>query len=332
MTVPIPADLAQRYSNTAERRAWLTRLPGLIESAFERWDLSSDLLPGQQPWNGFTGIAIPVLRQGADQAVLKIAFPYEDIGHEAATLKLWGGHGAARLLDHDAADFALLLERLDADRWLQSAPMPDAIRVWGAVMKELSIKQDISPEWSQIPSLADQAERWSDDFPADWARLDEPFPRWLLEAALEVCQTRGVLGRRESNDVLLHGDLHGMNVLARPGTTGWEAKDFQAIDPQGWLGEAEYAVAPMLNNRLKDLPESNPELALLDRLNLLCAAAGLDAEIARQWCIVREVEDALWPAGKADHLKDLQRCLWIGSTLAGRTISDLPHPHSLEII
>ena len=47
--------------------------------------------------------------------------------------------------------------------------------------------------------------------------LGQPFERWLLEEALAVCQTRGVVGRRSSRDVLVHADLHFGNILARPG-------------------------------------------------------------------------------------------------------------------
>ncbi|WP_394942116.1 aminoglycoside phosphotransferase family protein [Psychromicrobium sp. YIM B11713] len=330
MSIPIPEDLQRRYSNTAERRAWLSRLPQLLDNAYARWAVQPDLSDDQPAWNGFSGIALPVKTQDGGQAVLKISYPYDDIRHEPDTLRLWAGNGAVRLLDSDAAERAMLLERLDADRWLQAAPMDQAIEVWGAVLRKLSILPDDRPSWRQIPALAEQAERWNDELPYRWKELAEPFPRWLLETALEVCQTRGAVGRRENRDVLVHGDLHGMNILARLGSTEWHAEDFLAIDPQGLLGEAEFAVAPMLDNRLVDLPERNPELGLLDRLNRLCESAGLDVEIARQWTIAREVEDALWYAAKVDHHDDLHRSLWVASTLAGRSIPDLPHPHLLD--
>lgn len=332
MSIPIPEDLWQRYSNSSERRAWLDRLPQLLHDACERWELRPALPQGREPWNGFSSIAVPVVSSDGSAAVLKISFPYQDIAHEPDTLKLWAGQGAVRLIQHHRADRAMLLERLDAERCLQAAPLHQAIEIWGALLQKLSIRPDERPEWQNIPALAEQAERWNDELPQRWTELAEPFPRWLLETALEVCQTRGAVGRRESRDVLVHADLHGMNILAKWGSTGWHIDDFLAIDPQGMLGEAEFAIMPMLSNRLMDLPEKNPELGLLDRLNMLCESAGLDVEVARQWTIAREVEDALWYAAKPDHRKDLNRSLWLASTLAGRTISGLPHPHHLEII
>ena len=58
-------------------------------------------------------------------------------------------------------------------------------------------------------------------------------------------------------------------------------------------------------------------------------AAGLDADVARQWSLAREVENALWYAAKPRHEGDLARSLWVASTLAGRTLPELPAPHEL---
>ena len=63
--VSIPGDLQARYSRTAEGRAWLSGLPGLINASLERWQLSVDLEPGAEPWNGHGGIVIPVRYNGS---------------------------------------------------------------------------------------------------------------------------------------------------------------------------------------------------------------------------------------------------------------------------
>ncbi len=176
--------------------------------------------------------------------------------------------------------------------------------------------------------MAARAEQWSDDLPADWEQLGRPFPRWLLEAALEVCQTRGAVGRRAGTDVLVHTDFHYLNILARPGAPvrcrrpagAGRRAGFAAIDPQPMIGEAEFAVAPLLWNRIRDLPRTDPGQGLLDSCRDFSAAAGLDAEVARQWSLAREVENALSYASRPHHGGDLARSLWVASTLAG------PHP------
>ncbi len=304
-------------------------------------------LPGALPWNGHGAIVVPVrrwpvptptadCRAHGEAAVLKVAYPHDEALVEPHALALWSGHGAVRLLAHDAGAGALLLERLDAGRSLQDVPMDEAVPVWGALVRRLSLVPDGRPEWQEFGHVAARAEQWSDELPENWERLGRPFPRWLLEAALEVCQTRGAVGRRSGKDVLVHTDLHYLNILARlrrdgtgSGDGGEPADGYAAIDPQPMIGEAEFAVAPLLWNRIRELPRADPERGLRERCRDFSSAAGLDAEVARQWSLAREVENALWYAAKPRHEGDLARSLWVASTLAGRTLPELPAPHDL---
>ena len=323
----IPPDFARRYSRSSAGRSWLASLPGLVQSRIEQWDLDVDLEPGALPWSGHGGIVLPVLTQGAP-AALKVAFPHDEALVERHALALWNGRGAVRLLASDAGTCSMLLERLDAEQSLQSASMDVAADVWGRLVRELSIVPDGRAQWREFVHVAARAEQWSDDLPAEWEQLGRPFPRWLLEAALEVCQTRGAVGRRTGTDVLVNTDFHFLNILARlDGASGHRA--YAAIDPQPMVGEAEFAVAPVLWNRIPDLPAADPEAGLRARCRDFSMAAGLDAEVARQWSIAREVDNALSYASKPGHGGDLARSLWVASTLAGRTLDGLPAAHSL---
>lgn len=338
-TVPIPPELSRRYGATAEGRAWLASLPRLIGRCLEQWQLEPDLPAGALPWNGHGAVVVPVRRQPAGEAtgaaVLKVAYPHDEALVEPHALALWQGNGAVRLLASDAGAGALLLERLDGVRSLHDEPMDVAVPVWGGLVRRLSLLPDGRPQWREFSQIAARAEQWTDELPEGWERLGRPFPRWLLEAALEVCQTRGAVGRRSGTDVLVHTDLHFLNILARrgtaaqPGAGGFTAEDFKAIDPQPMVGEAEFAVAPLLWNRLAELPRSGPGEALLERCFDFSAAAGLDGEAARQWAVAREVDNALWYAAKRGHDGDLARSLWVASTLAGNTLDGLPAAHDL---
>lgn len=327
--VPIPPDLTRRYSGSSPGRAWLASLPGLLAGRLGQWQLTVDLEPGHLPWNGHGGLVVPV-RQAGIRAVLKVAYPHDEARVERHALSLWNGHGAVRLLASDAGTCSMLLERLDAGRSLQDVPLEAAMVVWGGLMRQLTLKPDHRPEWREFSHVAARAEQWSDDLPADWEQLGRPFPRWLLEAALEVCQTRGAVGRRAGTDVLVNTDFHYLNILARTGAPELpRPEDFAAIDPQPMIGEAEFAVAPLLWNRLRDLPSVDPRKGLLERCRDFSAAAGLDPEVARQWSLAREVENALWYASRPRHGGDLARSLWVASTLAGRTLDGLPDPRDL---
>ncbi len=335
--VPIPPDLSRRYGGSARGRDWLASLPRLVNACLERWELRLDLAPDVLPWNGHGAIVVPVRRgpdvtagTGGQTAVLKIAYPHDEAIVERHALTLWDGDGAVRLLASEPDAGALLLERLDPARSLQDAPLDVAVPVWGALVRRLSLLPDSRPQWQEFDHVAARAEQWSDELPETWEQLGRPFPRWLLEAALEVCQTRGAVGRRWGKDVLVHTDLHYLNILARPaGPAGQDADGFAAIDPQPMIGEAEFAVAPLLWNRIRELPRADPGQGLLERCRNFSAAAGLNPETARQWGVAREVENALGYASRPRHDGDLARSLWVASTLAGRTLPDLPAPADL---
>lgn len=318
--VVVPDALRRRYLGTREGRTWLEELPARVEAGLSAFGLTvDDDDGGGRAWHGHGALVLPVLTAAGSPAVLKLPFPHPEAATEAPALQLWDGRGAVRLLDRDAAGTCLLLERLDPDRTLLDVRLPAAVRIWGALMRTLSLAEDDSPQWAGIPALAERAEQLSDELPQDWEALDRPFERWLLEAALEVCQTRGAVGRRSARDVLVHADLHYANILARPGTV----EDYAAIDPQAVYGEPEYAVAPMLWNRLQDLDPQAPEEALRARLDTLCEAAGLDRKAAVDWSILREVTNALEYVRLGLH-GDAQRSVWVASALAGRSHPGLP--------
>lgn len=320
-----PEDLVRRYSRTPAGRAWLDSLPARLYQALDRWDLRIDQsAPG--PWSGF-GAMVVAVRRGRDPLVLKLAYPHPEAASEPIALRLWDGAGAVRLIEHDGGG-ALLLERLDASRRLQDVPFPEAIALWGEMVRMLSIPEDDRPDWAALDRLDARAEQWSDELPERWARLGQPFPRWLLETALDVCATRGAVGRRGGRDVLVHTDLHGMNVLATLEGSG--SPGFRAIDPQAAVGEAEFAVAPMLWNRLSELRAADAPEALRERCRDLAVAAGLDPGAAREWAVLREDENALWYAAKPGHEGDLERSLWVASALCSRLLPGLPEARNLK--
>jgi len=333
VAVPIPPDLTARYTRSSAGRAWLASLPDLIQGRLEDWQLTPDLAPGALPWNGHGAVVIPVRQPDGTQAALKVAFPHDEARVERHALDLWHGRGAVALLASDAGTCAMLLERLDGQRSLTAVPMDDVVVVWAGLVRKLSLRPDDRPQWQEFEHIAARAEQWSDDLPADWEQLGRPFPRWLLEAALEVCQTRGAVGRRSARDALVHTDLHFLNVLARPAASAPAGPPtpagYAAIDPQPMIGEPEFAVAPLLWNRLSDLPLNGAEAGLRRRCTDFSSAAGLDPDVARQWAIAREVANALVYAGKPDHRGDLARSLWVASTLAGKTLDGLPSAHRL---
>lgn len=321
--IELPSALVRSARALPSGHGWLNRWRDLVRTALTEWGLTIDLPGSTLPWVGSAALVVPVRRADESLAVLKITIPHEEAFPEPDALALWGGRGAVRLLEASRDDYVLLLERLDGDRSLAGVPLEETAAVWGGLIRELALTPDNGELWRDIPSVAAQAEMWTDTMPADWELLGRPFDRWLLECALEVCQVRGAVGRRSEQDVLVHSDLHYLNILPRLGTDAAGTAGYLAIDPKPVVGDAEFAVAPMLWNRIADLFPGDPEGHLRERCSDLAFAAGLDPLLARDWAVVREVQNAL-SAVEGGNRDGAQRSLWVASTLLRRTLPELP--------
>ncbi|MHA7294675.1 aminoglycoside phosphotransferase family protein [Arthrobacter sp. HLT1-21] len=333
--IELPAALVGNALRLPGGRGWLTRWRELAQTLLAEWDLTLDLSAATRPWFGSAAVVLPVRCDDGSPAVLKVSVPHDEALTEPDALALWAGRGAVRLLAAARDDYVLLLERLDGDRSLTGTPLDETASVWGTLVRSLSLRPNNGNLWQDIPSVAAQAEMWTDTLPADWDRLGRPFDRWLLECALEVCQVRGAVGRRSEQDVLVHSDLHYSNILPRPasartGSTGpgAGASTFVAIDPKPMIGDAEFAVAPMLWNRIGELFPRDPAGHLRERCSDLAFAADLDPLLARDWSVVREVQNAL-SAVESGNRDGAQRSLWVASTLLRRTLPELPAPADL---
>lgn len=314
----LPARLRSNALLLPSGRAWRAGLADHLHRVMARWSLVHDADAGTW-WARHSAVVVPVLSETGRPLALKASIPDDDLLTEAWALEIWAGDGAVRMLRHEGFD--LLLERLAPDADLGAVPMEEACGHWGALMARLSLPAD--PVWPPFGRTDALAERWNDEFPADWEELGRPFPRSVLEAALDVCQYRGAVSRRDSDDFLVHADLNYHNVLARP------SGGYAAIDPQGIVGDREFAVLPMLHNRLGDLPPRNQAAALRGRLRILGSAAGIDAGLAAAWSVARAVEDTLWFT-RHGRAPDAERSLWVATALAGLDVSHLPAASDLK--
>jgi streptomycin 6-kinase len=120
-----------RQSRTG--RAWLDRLPRLVAECADLWSLSVE-----EPFPyAYTSLALRATLPDGGGAVLKIQFPHRESEHEAAALALWDGDGAVRLLAHDGARHALLLERCEPGRPLFELEEDRALDVMAGLLPRL---------------------------------------------------------------------------------------------------------------------------------------------------------------------------------------------------
>jgi streptomycin 6-kinase len=221
-------------------------------------------------------------------AVLKLIHPHRESEHEADALALWDGRGAVRLLDRDDARHAILLERCEPGAPLSAAGADVALDVLIGLLPRLWV-----PAGPPFHTLADEAAWWVSYLPGEWEAAGRPFERRLVDAALDAI---AALAPTQGEQVLLHQDLHGQNVLAA------QREPWLVIDPKPLVGEREFALAPIV--RSCELGHSRR--AVLHRLDRLTATLGLDRERTRSWTIAQTVA---WAIGGPDEHLDVVRWL-----------------------
>jgi streptomycin 6-kinase len=242
---------------------WLERVPELVDECVEVWDLRlGDPYPA-----GAAGYAVRADLADGTPVVLKVIFPHREAEHEAAALRVWDGDGAVRLLDYDEERWAMLLERCEPGTLLAEAEPDTALDVFIELLPRLW-KDGASP----FRPLAEEAAWWIESLPDDWERAGRPFDRRLVDTAMGQLQD---LSHSQGEQVLLHQDLHGDNVLAA------EREPWLVIDPKPLVGEREFGIAPIV----RDVELGGGRRDLVRRFDRLTAELALDRDRARGWTI-----------------------------------------------
>jgi streptomycin 6-kinase len=256
--------------------AWLDELPSLVESLAEEWSLSL----GATLRGGHAAFVVEATAADGTTAVLKIGVPgtRRDLTFEATALRLADGDGCARLLRNDLDRGALLLERLGAalydvvaDPATRHDMMCDvAARLWRPVGPDV-----------ELPTGADKALEYSNLLPQLWEETGYACSEATVEDAL-ACTVRRRRAHDDRDAVLVHGDVHDLNVL--------QAADgsFKLIDPAGCRAERAYDLGTIIRCN----PDSGDDLR--DRTNRLAAHTGVDARAIWEWGTIHRVIGGLY--------------------------------------
>ena len=248
---------------TADDSAWLDVAPwGITDRVRSR--LAATAREVAAEWNVELGAMIAAGRFSyvafaGDDAILKVV-PAEDdeADHEADALALLGGDGAVRLLRHDRARRAILIERARPGYDASGLSEYEAMRVSVSAAKRL---------WR--PAERARPFRW----------IGEVVPRWLDNAGDHylVRQAREIYATMHPGDAtLVHGDFHHHNLLSH-------GDAWVVIDPKPMVGEPEFDVPTFLWNPIGHVPTKDS----VEDWIAAFADAGLDANLIRKWAIVR---------------------------------------------
>src|SRR5215470_17819124 len=247
-------------------RAWLANLPAVVSVLVAEWKLELG-----EPFEGSNVSFVAPAMRGTEQVVLKVQWPDDESTHEADALRVWNGEGAVRLLVRDAERHALLIERCMPGTDLAAAVGVDALAVLIDLLPRLW--KVVGPPFK---SLTEEALGWAATLFADWDAAGRPCERRLIDATAEFLDQ---LSKSQGEQVLVHQDLHGENVLAA------QREPWLVIDPKPLAGEREFSLAPII--RSGELGHSQQEV--IRRLDVLSTTLGLDRERSRQWTIAQTV-------------------------------------------
>ena len=222
--------------------------------------------------------------------VLKVQWPHRESEHEAAALELWNGDGAVRLIAHDERRHALLFERCRPGTPLGRLGPEAALGVLIGLLPRLW-----KPAGPPFRSLAEEASWWVSYLPDEWERIGRPYEQELLEAADSALEE---LAPTQGEQVLVHQDLHGDNVLAA------EREPWLAIDPKPLVGEREFGLASII--RSPELGHSGR--ALRHRLDRLTSELCLDRDRARKWALGQTIA---WASGGDVQATHVETARWL---------------------
>jgi streptomycin 6-kinase len=248
---------------------WLERVPALVAECREYWGLTL----GDPYAAGAAGYAVRADLPDGTPAVLKMIYPHRESEHEADALELWDGDGAVRLLAYDDQRQAMLLERCEPGTPLSAVEPEGALDVLVGLAPRLW-----KPAAGPFHTLADEAAWWLEYMPSRW---NGRYDRRLLDSAVDALAT---LAPTQGEQVLVHQDFHGDNVLAA------EREPWLAIDPKPLVAEREFGIAGIV--RSPELGHSRREV--LRRLDRLTSELGLDRERARGWTVGQTIA---WSGG-----------------------------------
>ncbi|MEV0256330.1 aminoglycoside phosphotransferase family protein [Streptomyces sp. NPDC050732] len=259
---------------------WLEKLPGAVEQSVALRELTVERthLPG-----GRSSLVLLVRRADGTPAVLKLVPPRSRPESERAALAHWGGLGAARLLDPEFSDGALLLERLHRDVSVRSLPEAKALLEAAGTLRRLWVEP---PTGHRFETVAERTGRQADAMRASATADTDVAP--LVDAALAA---RDELLAGESGGVaprLLHGTFRQSKVLAG------DRLPWLAVGPDPVVGDPAFDLARLVRDRVEDLIASPSGASITRRrVKKLAESLEVDQERLRGWTLFRAVESGV---------------------------------------
>ena len=257
--------------------AWLGDLPRIVSELEEKWDVKTEPAFEKGEYN----FVAPASSATVD-AVLKVSPPYPtiEIFAEAEFLRNLNGNGAARLLEVDRENRAILIERIrpgvTMDVYFAEDPFA-CVEPAIDVLKRILMPPPYPPAEAQL---------FYDWFYRFQRSLDTEFPYEYANKAMTIFDR---LFQDDERTFYLHGDFHPGNVISAG------EGQFVVIDPKGLVGHVAYNISVFLNNLhwwQKDDPDVREKL--FNAARQFGDAFGMDEREIREAAYAGMVIGAWW--------------------------------------
>ena len=201
--------------------AWLAQLPTLVSKLEADWGIQvRQILPNATE----AYVAAAVTAEG-EEVALKIPIAgIEKADREFRTLQAANGRGYVRLLQHDTASGAMLLERLGRQLAQLELSIETQIEIICSTLQRAWMPL---PSGLRLMSGAEKASWLASYIESVWPKVGRPCSQKAIAIALRFAKARGD-AFDPNTAVLAHGDPHAWNTLQHPKTQG-----FKFVDPDG---------------------------------------------------------------------------------------------------
>jgi streptomycin 6-kinase len=269
-------ETVQAKARVAGAQPWLDELPAMVAGLEHEWQITVGRAYSD-PTEAFVAEATT---EAGEPAVLKLVVPRggDNAALEITTLRLVDGDGCVRLLRHDTARGAMLLERLGPSMYDLRVPIAQR----HAILTDLATRIWRPAPDSGLQTGAEKGRWLAQSIVSTWDSLDDPCPRATVEHALQCAERRTAM-HADERAVLVHGDIHQWNALSTPDG------GFTLVDPDGVLAEPEYDLAILMREDPVELLEQGPH----ERARWLADRTGTDATAIWEWGVVERVSTGL---------------------------------------
>ena len=258
---------------------FLAVLPALVDEFSKRWGLTD---VQTVPNLSFNFVAFAKHTSTAQNVILKMGVPNNELRSEIAALKLFNGNGACQLLESDEERGVFLLERLNPGTMLAELKDDDErTHIAADVMQRL---WRVAPEKNNFIQLSD----WFGELKTVRPKFDGgtgPFPKEIFERVESFLPELFA----DTDMKLIHGDFHHFNILKS------EERGWLVIDPKGIIGPAGYEVGPLMINPWGSLSDGiSFKVQTERRIDIFRERLGWERENLIRWSLAHSVLSAWW--------------------------------------